>query len=112
MMRATSAAASICGQPCIKNMKGSVPGLGPHVVGDGDMKVRVGLPPDEQEGNVGAPELDQTSRVGGDLIRQLVSHLRESGTGTRPLPEVVVDDRPEEIRVAGLLRLRETCLHL
>ena len=84
-------------------MKGSVPGLGPHVVGDGDMKVRVGLPPDEQEGNVGAPELDQTSGVGGDLIRQLVSHLRESGTGTRPLPEVVVDDRPEEIRVAGLL---------
>ena len=49
--------------PCIKNMKGSVPGLGPHVVGDGDMKVRVGLPPDEQEGNVGAPELDQTSRL-------------------------------------------------
>jgi hypothetical protein len=45
--------------PCVKNMKGSVPDLGPHVVGDGDMKVRVGLPPDEQEGNVGAPELDR-----------------------------------------------------
>ena len=80
-------------------MKSSVAGLRPHVVGDGDMKVRVALSPDEQEGNVGAPELDQTSRVGGDLISQLVSHLRESGTGTRPLPEVVVDDRPEEFKV-------------
>ena len=54
--------------PCIKDMKRSVAGLRSYVFGDGDVKVGVGLSPDKQEGNVGAPELDQASCAGGDLF--------------------------------------------
>ena len=38
-------------------MNGSVLSLGPQVLSDADMKIGVGLPPDEQEGQVGAPEI-------------------------------------------------------
>jgi hypothetical protein len=41
--------------PRVKRVKGGVPGLGFEVLGDADMKIGVGVPPDEQEGQVGAP---------------------------------------------------------
>ena len=44
--------------PCFKGMKRRTPGLRSHVFGDGEMKIRIGLPPDEHERNVGAPKFD------------------------------------------------------
>ena len=55
--------------PCFKGIKRGMPGLGAQVFGYAEMKIGIGLPPDQQEGNVGAPELDQTGRIGGDLVR-------------------------------------------
>jgi hypothetical protein len=95
-----------------KGMKSGILSLGPQVFGDGEMEVGVCLPPDEQEGNLGAPELDHAGRSGRDLVGQLVSHLREGRTGARLLPEVVVDDRPEELHLAGSLRLGDVRRHL
>ena len=39
--------------PRVKRVNGGVPGLGFEVLGDADMKIGVGVPPDEQEGQVG-----------------------------------------------------------
>ena len=41
-----------------KGMKGGMPGLGLHVFGDAKVKIRIGLPPDEQDRNVGTPKFD------------------------------------------------------
>src|SRR6516162_10916459 len=63
--------------PRFKDMNRSIPGLGSHVLGDGDMKIGVGLSPNEYERDVGAPEIGQTGRVGSDFIRVLIGHLGE-----------------------------------
>jgi hypothetical protein len=33
------------------------------VFGDAEVKIRIGLSPNEQKGNIGSPELDQTGRT-------------------------------------------------
>ena len=89
----------------IEDVKDTMSSIGPHVLGDADMQVRVVLSPDQQEWSFGAPEFQQASRIGSDLVGQLIGHLGKGGTSAWPLSEVVVDDWPEEIRVSGLLCL-------
>src|ERR1700757_1586924 len=87
--------------PGFKRMKGGVLSQGFEVLGDADMKIGVGLPPDEQEGQVGAPEIRETGRISRDFIEELVGHLREGRTGARPLRKVLVHNWTKELVVAS-----------
>ncbi|MEI9987908.1 MAG: hypothetical protein WDN69_35280 [Aliidongia sp.] len=52
----------------LKDVKGGTPGLGSHVFGDANVQIGVGLAPNEEKRNLGAPELKQTGRIGSDLM--------------------------------------------
>src|SRR6516162_10825497 len=97
--------------PRFKDMNRTILRLGSQVLGDGDMKIGVGLSPNEYERDVGAPEIGQTGRVGSDFIRVLIGHLGEGRSRAWPLPEVVVDNRAKELLVAGFLCLGQAYLH-
>jgi hypothetical protein len=91
--------------PFIESMKRGVPGLGAHLFGNAKVKIRIGVSPNEQKGYLGSPELDQAGCIRVDLVGELGCHLGEGRRGARLLPEVVVDDRPEEFEVAAFLPL-------
>ena len=89
--------------PRLKHMNGGVLGLRFQVLGDADMKIGVGFPPDEQEGQVGAPEIGETGGICRDFVEELVGHLREGRTGAWPLRKVLVHDRHKKLFVARLV---------
>ena len=63
------------------------------MLSDADMKIVVSLPSDEQEGQVGAPEIRETGGVSRDFVEELVGHLPKGRSGAWPLRKVLVHDR-------------------
>src|SRR6516164_317009 len=98
--------------PRFKRMNGGVLSLRSQVFCNGNVEIGIGLPPDEQDGQVRTPEIRKTGGVSRDFVKELIGHLRESRRCARPLREVLVHDRPKKFVVTRLLRFGHARLHL
>ena len=71
-----------------------------QVLSDADMKIVVGPPPDQQEGQVGAPKIREAGRISGHFIEELVGHLPKGTSSSVARREILVHDRDKNYRSA------------